>query len=199
MGGSGSESKTIETYPFAVTLNLHARFMPMDRGVFEDVLDETLRLHELGEVSGGGTLLSDSGEIEECDIELCLRDGSPELISMIGGLINAMGVPKGSRLLWDGEDGEPGELLVGQQEGLALYLNGTDLPDEVYQNCDANVMIDHLVRLMDGIGSYYSHWVGSTETALYFYGTSYEGMLAAIRDFLDEYPLCQGCRVVQIA
>ena len=55
MGGSGSESKTIETYPFAVTLNLHARFMPMDRGVFEDVLDETLRLHELGEVSGGGT------------------------------------------------------------------------------------------------------------------------------------------------
>ena len=132
MGGSGSESKTTETYPFAITLNLNARFMPMDRGVFEDVLDETLRLHELGEVSGGGTLLSDSGEIEECDIELCLRDGSPELISMIGGLINAMGVPKGSRLLWDGEDGEPGELLVGQQEGLALYLNGTDLPDEVY-------------------------------------------------------------------
>ena len=88
---------------------------------------------------------------------------------------------------------------MGQQEGLALYLNGTDLPDEVYQNCDANVMIDHLVRLMDGIGSYYSHWVGPTETALYFYGTSYEGMLAAIRDFLDEYPLCQRCQVVQIA
>ena len=95
MGGSGSESKATETYPFAVTLNLNARFMPMDRGVFEDVLDETLRLHGLGEVSGGGTLLSDSGEIEECDIELCLRDGSPELISMIGGLINAMGGAQG--------------------------------------------------------------------------------------------------------
>ena len=114
----GSESKTTETYPFAITLNLNARFMPMDRGVFEDVLDETLRLHGLGEVSGGGTLLSDSGEIEECDIELCLRDGSPELISMIGGLINAMGCPRGRDCCGTGRMASPGSSWWGNKRGL---------------------------------------------------------------------------------
>ncbi|WP_207625594.1 hypothetical protein [Paenalcaligenes suwonensis] len=87
----------------------------------------------------------------------------------------------------------------GHQEGLALYLNGTDLPDEVYQNCDVNVVWSEVDKALGDEGSIHSHYQGMTETAFYMYGNSYETMRERIQPFLDEYPLCQRCRIVQIA
>ena len=54
-------------------------------------------------------------------------------------------------------------------------------------------------RLCEGEGEVMSHWQGPRETALYLYGGSFANLKARLTPFLDAYPLCQKCRVVQIA
>lgn len=197
-GGSGPFGAE-EPELFIVTLNLNAPLQPMDRGVLEEALDIVLKKLRIGEVTGGGTLLSDSGGIENCDIELVLEGTPPEPVSRVTAIVEDMGVPKGSSLIWTDEFGRAVRLPVGRLEGLAVHINGTDLPEEVYRTCDINFVVERMDALMEGIGRQYSYWEGEQETSLYFYGTSYEKMLEAIGGFLNEYPLCQQCRTEQIA
>lgn len=184
---------------FYITLNLNARLQPVDRAPLEDALDSILKKLNLGEVSGGGTMMQKSGEIEFCDIELCLQEKPfkgdlNKALDKVSDITEKLGVPKGSRLL-----SSEAERPVGTLEGLAYYGNGTDLPDEVYRSYDINYVADKLEECMKGIGSLYSYWEGPTETAFYFYGSSFEEMKRSISDFVNEYPLCQKCRIVQIA
>jgi hypothetical protein len=84
-------------------------------------------------------------------------------------------------------------------EGLAIYLNGTDLPDEVYRDCDVNEVYAEINRLLGDRGGIEGHWQGPTETALYLYGHSADEMRERIAGYMAEYPLCQRARVVRIA
>jgi hypothetical protein len=176
---------------------LNERTQPLDRGArYEDALDAFLKERGLGEVVGGGSQLASSGEIEYCEIEIGLSDYGEDALSIIGHALEALGAPKGSTLIV-----EPGvkERAFGRNEGLAIYLNGTDLPDQVYSECDSNFVYSEFNRLLDSIGSVHSHWQGPRETALYLYGPSASSMKAALEPFLATYPLCQSARVVQIA
>ena len=184
---------------FHLTLNLNARFQPMHRHDLEDALDELLSKSEIGFVDGGGTMMFPSGEVKFCDIELFLNDDSEATIAELEKIIDVLGVPKGSKLLWTASGGEKTERPAGRLEGMAFYLNGTELPKEVYESCDINYAIEQLESRMDGIGRLYSWWEGPQNTALYFYGQSYEKMSAAIQDFMADYPLCQKCVVERIA
>lgn len=178
-------------------VRLNERAQPLDRGArYEDPLDEFLKERGLGEVVGGGSQLAASGEIEYCEIEIDLPSDSEDSLSFIGGALEALGAPKGSKLII-----EPGvkERAFGRNEGLAIYLNGTDLPNHVYSDCDSNFVFSEFNRLLDSIGSVHSHWQGPRETALYLYGESAASMKAALEPFLATYPLCQRARVVQIA
>lgn len=180
-----------------ILARLNARVQPMDRGdYFEDPLDEVLKSKGIGEVTGGGTQLADEPDgIEFVDVEIYAKDTSDEIKSMVISALEGFGAPKGSRLLIDGQDDTP----FGKLEGMGLFLNGTDLPDEVYANSDVNETIAKLGELLDGKGEFRGHWEGSSETALYFYGASYDAMVSAVREFLDTEPLCENARVVQIA
>ena len=82
---------------------------------------------------------------------------------------------------------------------MAIYLNGTDLPDEVYQTCDVNELFEEINRLLGDRGDIQGHWQGPTETALYLYGYSAEEMKGLIANHLATYPLCQKARVEVIA
>lgn len=68
------------------------------------------------------------------------------------------------------------KIEVGTLEGLAFYVNGTDLPDEIYESCDINHVIEQMESAMNGIGRFYSYWEGNEWTALYFYGGSFVEM-----------------------
>ena len=87
----------------------------------------------------------------------------------------------------------------GKLEGLGIYFNGTGLPDEVYQNCDFNYVYEEINRRLAECGEIQGYWQGPTETALYLYGDSIEGMKAAIAELMAEYPLCQKVRYEAIA
>jgi hypothetical protein len=177
---------------------LNARIMPMDRGErFEDPLSAAFAENGLGAVTGGGTMQSQSGEIEYCGIDIdlaVLSEGS----AFVRQFLTEHGAPKGSELQYE-LDGQHVDVPFGVLEGIAIYLNGTDLPDAVYQECDVNVVYNEINRLLGDLGSIQGHWQGPTETALYLYGSSADEMAALIAGFLAEYPLCQGARVVRIA
>jgi hypothetical protein len=179
-----------------VIARLNARAQPLDRGeVFEDPLNDILQAAGTGEVTGGGTMLGEEGEIAFCDLEIMVPEATDAVLGAICEALEGLGAPKGSRLIWN--DGA-NELAFGTCEGLAIYLNGTDLPDAVYEQSDASFVYEELGRLVGSEGRVVSHWDGPRETALYLYGRSAETMLARIRPFLDTYPLCDKARIVTI-
>jgi len=184
-----------KSYDVGVTAQMNARLQPMHRGHFEDPLFELLEQQKLGEVSGGGTQLADEPYgVAYCDIEIHLADSKPTTLGVVIAELNRLGAPKGSKLHVDGKT-----IPFGVHEGLALFLNGMDLPDEVYRDSDINHVIEECERLMRGGGRMLSYWEGSRDTALYFYGPSFAKMKAAIEPFLASYALCQKHRIEQIA
>ena len=180
-----------------VIARLNARAQPLDRlDVFESPLDDILQAAGAGKVTGGGTMLGEEGEIEFCDLELTVPQTTDAVLDAIRRALESLGAPKGSRLIWNGGANEVG---LGIAEGLAVYLNGTDLPEEVYAESDVNLVYEELDRLVASEGRVVSHWEGPRETALYLYGRSAATMLSRIRPFLDTYPLCDKARTVKIA
>lgn len=177
-----------------VTLTMNAKLQPMHRHELEDDLEAIFQKLNIGTITGGGTQLTDTKEIAFCDIEIQLEDSSGASIEPLLAGLNAFGIAKGSYLLVDDQ-----KLPVGTLEGLGLYLNGTELPNETYQTCDINDVIDALGEAMNSNGSLCSHWEGDKETALYFYGASFETMNACIAEVVATSPLCQKARIVQIA
>lgn len=180
-----------------IVAQLNARIQPMHRGeFFEDPLNEELTRHSLGEVSGGGTMQMKSGEIEYCDIEIQVVRSLGDVATKIVEVLERLGAPKGSKLTIEADGSQ---LAFGVSEGMAVYLNGTDLPDNVYKECDSNFVHSEFNRLLAGEGRVLSYWQGPTETAFYVYGASFVEMKAKVSSFVASYPLCQQCRIEQIA
>ena len=183
--------------PTFVVASLNARLQPIHRGeYFEDPLDAALIETNLGHVSGGGTMQMKSGEIEFCDIEIQVDGPTPDIERLVIERLEELGAPKGSKLVVEAEDRQ---IPFGRNEGMAIYLNGTDLPEATYRECDANYVYSELDRLLDDEGRVLSYWEGPTETAFYLYGRSFSVMQERISELLRTYPLCSKCRVVQIA
>lgn len=177
-----------------VNVQLNARYQPIDRGAYEDLTDRFLREKGWGRLGdGGGTMMAANGEPECCDFDILVV---PEHLDEVTEALNKVFfVPKGSKLLIGDE-----ERPIGQKEGLALYLNGTDLPDEVYRTSDINAVIESLENhLGKDRGRFLSYWQGPKETALYFYGPDYAAMKAALAEIIPQHPLCEKCRMEQIA
>ncbi len=183
--------------PGTITISLNAKLQPIHRGELEDAFTDVCEKEGFdAEIVGGGTLMDPSGEVRMCDIEIQLKDMTSENIEFVKGLFEAMLAPKGSYFTLSTDEKRTN---FGNHEGLGLYLNGTDLPDEVYSQCDSNHVYEECERLVENIAQVNSHWQGPTETALYMYGTSFQDIKKAIQPLLDSYPLCQKARVEQIA
>ncbi len=192
----GAKKKAVEGR--LVVARLNARLQPVQRGEhFEDPVDAVIKDLALGEVTGGGTQLTgDERGIDYCDVEMTLTDVSESALQSIIAALEEIGAPKGSKLIVEATGAET---PFGASEGLALFLNGTDLPDAVYAECDINHVIEELDRLMGDSGKLKGFWEGERDTVLYCYGASFDAMRAAIAPLLAAYPLCQKARVEQIA
>lgn len=182
-----------------ITVTLNEKVKPIDRGdVYEDPLDDFLKERNVGEVTGGGTLQEKTGEISCCDIQVTLFGDEVDktVIAEIIDKLEDFGAPKGSKLFIDGSNEE---IPFGKKEGLALYLDGQNLPKEVYEQSDINFVLSEIHRLTNTEPDADRFWEGEKETALYFYGQSFEQMKVQISEFVNTYPLCSGARIVQIA
>ena len=177
-----------------VSVQLNARYQPIDRGAYVDLTGRFLQEKGWGRLGDGeGTMLSPSGEPESCDYDILVS--SEHFDDVTDALDKVFFVPKGSKLVIGDE-----ERPIGQREGLALYLNGTELPEDVYRKSDINAVIQSLeAHLGKERGRFLSFWQGPKETALYFYGPSYTEMKAALEEIIPKHPLCEKCRMEQIA
>ena len=178
---------------------INDKILPIDRGeVYEDPLDEYLKQRGFGEVTGGGTLQLESGEIKDCDVEIYLDDEpiDQKTINDIITFLEGLGVPKGSSLLIVKSNER---IPFGQREGLGIYLDGANLPGNVYKECDSNFVMKELKKLTKDENEIYRYWEAPSVTAMYFYGNSYEEMDNAIKKFVIEYPLCRNAKIQRIA
>lgn len=175
-----------------VIATLNARLQPVQRVErYDDPLHEFLQARSAGSVEGGGTLLAEDGEVESADVEIELHD--PDQLELLAQAFELLGAPRGSML-------QAGDrtLPLGRLEGLGLYLNGTDLPAEVYGASDVNQVIATLEELLGHAGELHGWWEGPRETALYFYGSSYDAMAELLRDYVATEPLCAQSRTVRL-
>ncbi|HSG94610.1 MAG TPA: hypothetical protein VLA28_03765, partial [Afifellaceae bacterium] len=145
----------------------------------------------------GGTQLADEpAGIAFCDLEIRVNELNAETLAAIVKRLEDLGAPKGSKLI---PDGDAPEIAFGRYEGIGVFLNGTDLPDAVYEECDVNHVIERFDQLLAENGAFRGYWQGSREPALYCYGPSFATMKAALGPFLASYPLCERARIEQIA
>jgi hypothetical protein len=179
-----------------ISISLNARLRPLDRGArYEIPLKEILGTSMPGSrVTGAGTLLSAEREPLVSDIDLDIEGDAPQALELVTSTLEAAGAPKGSRARLD----EGGPVPFGVTEGLAIYLNGTDLPAEVYASSDINDLIATLSGRLGTEGDMQSWWQGPRETALYLYGPSAARMTELIADVLARFPLAQRCRAVPL-
>jgi hypothetical protein len=179
-----------------MSITLNARLRPLDRGArYETPLHGILGTCMPGSrVTGAGTLLSAEREPLVSDIDLDIEGDAPQALELVTGTLEAAGAPRGSRARLD--EGAP--VPFGVTEGLAIYLNGTDLPAEVYAGSDINYLIATLSGRLGTEGDMQSWWQGPRETALYLYGPSAPRMTELIADVLARFPLAQRCRIVPL-
>ena len=177
----------------AITLiaRLYEHVEPLDRGArYEDPLDAALRQRGLGEVSGGGSEMTETGEIEFADIEMQVSNLDDALPVIVGSL-EASGAPIAAELIGDG-----GVLRrFGRQQSVAVYLDGATLPDEIYADLDFDQVVDQLTTAA-GEGSFHGFWQGAEETGLFFFGAEAEAMFARVEPVLRALPIGQNARVV---
>ncbi len=176
------------------TLTVNARLQPEERyELYEKQLSKFFKKGRLGVVDGGGTFFTEDGGPINCDIHIDYYIDKKDIIIQ---LLKKLPAPVGSVLTFaDGEE----KYELGDFEGMAIYLNGTELDSSVYETCDVNYVVDEISQLIGEELAFFSHWRGDKETALYFYGTNFEQMKSATEEFIKTYPLCQKCRIEQIA
>lgn len=193
-----SKNEEIEESNFIVA-TLNDKIMPIDRGdIYEDPLDDFLNNNKWGEISGGGTMQQQSGEIKYCDIEINLNgtEIDEKSITQIIKKLEELGAPKGSVL---NIEKTKEKINFGKLEGIGIYLDGINLPKNVYAECDINFVISAVHRLTNTEEKISRYWENDSSTALYFYGESFEKMKLDIKELIENYPLCKNCRIEQIA
>jgi hypothetical protein len=182
--------------PSRLWITLNARLRPLDRvGHYEDPLKEVLAARAPGSaITGAGTQLSVDREPVFSDIDLDI-EGDPDAVrALVIATLEAGGAPKGSKA----QIGDGDRIFFGVTEGVAIYLNGTDLADDVYANSDGKAVITALNESLGPEGSVQSYWDGPRETAIYLYGPSASRVVKLIVEVLARFPEAERCRIVPL-
>jgi hypothetical protein len=180
-------------FPHLILARFYEHIEPIDRGErYEDPLQASLETVKAGSVTGGGSQLNELGGIEYADVEIELADPDKAL-SMVADTLEAAGAPQGSELI----DASDGRVLreFGRLQCLAIFLDGTSLPDEVYATFDFEAVVTTLGAAA-GDGSYRGFWQGPEETGLFFFGSDADAMFARVEPVLRSLPIGQNARVV---
>ena len=180
-------------FPHLVLARVYEHIEPIDRGDrYEDPLQATLEKMGIGRVTGGGSQLDELGGITYADIEIELANVD-EALRIVAEALEAAGAPQGSELIQASDNRVLREF--GKLQCLAIYLDGTSLPDEVYAELDFEATVA-AIGAAAGDDSYRGFWQGPEETALFLFGPDAEAMFARVEPVLRRLPIGQNARVV---
>jgi hypothetical protein len=180
-------------FPHVVLARMYEHIEPIDRGGrYEDPLQEALEAKNLGRVTGGGSQLNELGAIEHADVEIELADLDDAAALAVAALERA-GAPQGSELI----DLSNSRVLrqFGTQQCLAVFLDGTTLPEEVYRDLDFDAVVTEIGEAA-GLDSFRGFWQGNEETGLFYFGANADEMFARVEPVLRKLPIGQNARVV---
>jgi hypothetical protein len=180
-------------FPHLVIARIFEHIEPIARGErYEDPLQARLDRDSIGRITGGGSQLNESGGIDYADIEIELSNLNAAVRTVVESLESA-GAPRGSELI----DASNSRLLTefGTEQCLAIFLDGTSLPDQVYADLDFDAVVAELGSAAGG-DSYRGFWQGDEETGLYLFGPDADAMLARVEPVLRRLPIGQNARVV---
>jgi len=191
-----SRSKDDSPPPLLVDVHLNARVQPVHRGeVYEDPLQRAFDQFLPGsQVVGGGSELDSAQGVLSCDIEVELRGDHGKGLDLLVKALELYGAPVGSTYAVGDEAAVP----FGRTQGVALSLDGTSLPAEVYATNDVNVLIDALAAELGEDATLQSWWEGPERTNLYFYGDDAGRIRCVLSAAATRFPLAQGSRVEDI-
>lgn len=178
--------------PHVVTARFYEHIEPIDRGRYEDPLQAALETANAGAVTGGGSQLNELGGIDYADVEIELAN-LDESLQVVCETLEQAGAPKGSELI----SADDGRVLrtFGKNEGLAVYLDGVSLPDDVYADLDFDAVVAE-IGAAAGPDSYHGFAQGNEETGLFFFGPSADDMFTRVEPVLRKLPIGQNARVV---
>jgi hypothetical protein len=180
-------------FPHRILARVYEHVEPIDRGNrYEDPLQAVLEGAKLGQVTGGGTQLNELGGIAYADVEIELANLDDALLAVADALEKA-GAPQGSELIHAPDDRVLKEF--GKQQCLAIVLDGTSLPDEVYADLDFDAVVEE-IGAAAGHDSFRGFWQGDEATSLFFFGPDAEAMFAGVEPVLRRLPIAQNARVV---
>jgi hypothetical protein len=180
-------------FPHLVLARVYEHVEPIDRGNrYEDPLQAVLEKTKLGRVTGGGSQLNELGVIDYADVEIELANLDGAVLAVAEALEEA-GAPQGSELIHVSDDRVLREF--GKQQCLAIFLDGTSLPDEVYADLDFEAVIGE-IGAAAGNDSFHGFSQGDEETGLFFFGPDAEAMFTQVEPVLRRLPIGQNARVL---
>jgi hypothetical protein len=85
-----------------------------------------------------------------------------------------------------------------EQQAVLVYLDGSSLPDSVYEQFDLATLEDELIRVIKerALGEYDGNEFGPAGVTLYMYGPDANVLFGAVEKVLRGSPLCQNARVI---
>jgi hypothetical protein len=180
-------------FPHVVVARMYEHIEPIARGDrYEDPLQATLEKTGIGRVTGGGSQLDELGGITYADVEIELAN-TGEALRIVAETLEAAGAPQGSELI------QPSDSRVlrefGKLQCLAIYLDGTSLPDEVYATLDLRAVVA-AIGAAAGDNSYRGSSQGPENVGLFFFGPDAEAMFTRVEPILRRLPIGQNARVV---
>lgn len=85
-----------------------------------------------------------------------------------------------------------------EQQAVLIHLDGTSLPDSVYEQYDLSTLEDQVIGVLNEqqVGEYDGNEIGPSGATIYLYGPNAEAILNAIQPVLSAYPLCRNAQIV---
>jgi hypothetical protein len=179
--------------PHFILVTIWEHIAPIDRGIrYAEPLYEALGEEDLAIVGEGSRFTKELG-IEYVNLELELTNLA--FIPKIMETLEQQGAPKGSELKYTVE-GKDTVQEFGTTECLALFLDGVNLPKEVYQSTDIDELVERLLEASSRLAEFRASWAGDEETSIHFFGDNADELFKWMEPVITEYPLCRNARVV---
>lgn len=179
--------------PYDVVIQINDKVSPLDRrNLYMLPLHDFLSDHNYGEISGGGILKEEPGEIIFCDIHVKFykKEISTIVLNEIINFVEICGAPKGSKIIIENTHQE---IPFGKNEGIAIYFDGENLDEK------AHFVQSEISKRTNILQSADRYWKGNSTTGLYFYGQSFEKMKEEVSYFMSAHPVYKSARITQIA
>ena len=89
-------------------------------------------------------------------------------------------------------------MSLPNEQAVLVYLDGQNLPQEVYEDYDVSTLEDQLSEVIESqsLGEFDGNEFGPDGVTLYMYSPDAEKLFSGIESVLRAYPLCQNARVV---